>query len=261
MLPYHLLGSAVKKLLCLLMIVSLLVCETGCKRGGFAVVRIGPPRARPFKNNQNKKEEEQRENVAFDRAIDAYQEKRFEQAIKHLEEAAREEPRNADILHLRGLCYSHLEQHQQAVDDLTKGLELNPRDHAIQMDRASSYASLKQFSKALSDYETVAKENEDQWDPLNEMAWILATCSDDSVRSGKKAVELAKKACRMTKFKDDIPVDTLAAAFAEDGQFDKAIICQKDAIMLAKDKAEPDELTKMKERLELYESNTPYRSK
>jgi tetratricopeptide (TPR) repeat protein len=243
------------------MIVALLACETGCKRRGIAVVRFNVvPRNRPFKNNQNK-EGQERENIALERGFDAYAEKQYQQAIKHLDDAVKEEPRNADIFHLRGLCHHHLEKHKQAIEDYTQGMEINPRDHSIQMDRASCYAAMKQYAKAISDYESVAKDNEDEWDPLNEMAWILATCPDDSVRSGKKAVELAKKACRMTKFKDDVPVDTLAAAFAEDGQFDKAIICQKDAIMLAKDKVEPEELDKMKERLELYQNNSPYRSK
>ena len=51
--------------------------------------------------------------------------------------------------------------------------------------------------------------------PLNNLAWLLATCSDDTVRNGPEAVSCAERACRLTAFRETAMVGTLAAAYAE----------------------------------------------
>jgi tetratricopeptide (TPR) repeat protein len=58
---------------------------------------------------------------------------------------------------------------------------------------------------------------------LNELAWSLATSTDKSVRNGKEAVERARRACEHTDFEVVYHIDTLAAGYAELGDFDSAI--------------------------------------
>jgi hypothetical protein len=65
----------------------------------------------------------------------------------------------------------------------------------------------------------------DSPEPLNNLAWLLATSSDDSVRNGTEAVHLAEHACYLTGFKQMTMVSTLAAAYAETGRFPEAIGC------------------------------------
>jgi hypothetical protein len=90
----------------------------------------------------------------------------------------------------------------------------------------------------------------------NNRAWFWATCPDATYRDGLKAVDAATKAALMTKWKDFEILDTLAAAFAETGDFDKAIEWQTKAIELCTDEKTQQTL---KTRLELYEKKTPYR--
>ena len=90
----------------------------------------------------------------------------------------------------------------------------------------------------------------------NARAWILATCSDSKYRDGGKAVESAKTACTLTDWKQPSFLDTLAAAFAESGDFENAIKWQSKAIELATDPAEKHEL---QSRLKLYQDKKPYR--
>ncbi len=91
---------------------------------------------------------------------------------------------------------------------------------------------------------------------LNELAWLLATCSHAAIRDGKNAVTFAEKAVAATNRKNAGILDTLAAAYAEAGDFVKAADAEREAIGLSQKEKRKNELAA---RLKLYESNTPYR--
>ena len=65
---------------------------------------------------------------------------------------------------------------------------------------------------------------------LNELAWALATDADDSFRNGVEAVNWAERLCKEDGWKTAMYVDTLAAAYAEQGRWDDAVATQKKAI-------------------------------
>ena len=84
----------------------------------------------------------------------------------------------------------------------------------------------------------------------------------DSVRyvgnrsSGRMGFALAEEAVAATQHKDVYILDTLAAAYAETGQFTNAVGVQKEALALIKD---PGTRSDCEARLKLYEANSPYR--
>lgn len=88
-------------------------------------------------------------------------------------------------------------------------------------------------------------------------AWFLATCPNDHFRNGTKAVELAKKSLALRP-DDPATLDTLAAAYAETGQFDLAVEAQKKALGLLKEPTE-EGLADYRARLESYENQKPWR--
>ena len=90
---------------------------------------------------------------------------------------------------------------------------------------------------------------------LRAAAWLLATSDDSKVRDGKVAVTFAEKADDAAAHKDPRILDTLAAAYAEAGQFEKAATAEKSAIGASKADDERDEF---RARLKLYENKTPY---
>src|SRR5207247_224883 len=93
----------------------------------------------------------------------------------------------------------------------------------------------------------------------NQLAWIRATCSDASVRNGKEAVSAASKTCELTEWKDWEFIDTLAAAYAEAGDFKRAIEFQQQALRTGN--PSESEQKEMRERLSLYELSKPFRDK
>ena len=85
---------------------------------------------------------------------------------------------------------------------------------------------------------------------------MRATCPEAEIRDGKEAVKLALKACELSHWKDWGIIDTLAAAYAEQRDFEQAIRYQKQALELA---GSSNAQENIKNHLALYEQRKPYR--
>ena len=97
----------------------------------------------------------------------------------------------------------------------------------------------------------------------NGAAWLLATCPDQKIRDGSEALQLATRACEVTDWKDPLYLDTLAAAYAELGQFEKAVEWQQKALANPdfEKNVDKDEFVVAQRRLNLYKSGKPFREK
>jgi tetratricopeptide (TPR) repeat protein len=93
---------------------------------------------------------------------------------------------------------------------------------------------------------------------LNGLAYLLCTCPDASFRNGAEAVNYAEHACELTHYRETIPIGTLAAAYAEVGQFDEAIATAQKACALAEKSGEQGLLKRNQKLLELYRAHQPY---
>jgi tetratricopeptide (TPR) repeat protein len=93
---------------------------------------------------------------------------------------------------------------------------------------------------------------------LNNIAWRLATDSNKENRSGETAVELAKRACELTGNSQSVFVVTLAVAYAETGNFDKAGTTLQIAISVAKQHNELNSLEKFEQLAELFRNHQAY---
>jgi tetratricopeptide (TPR) repeat protein len=104
----------------------------------------------------------------------------------------------------------------------------------------------------------IALDPKDGWS-YNQLAWIKATSPDASVRNGSEAVAAANKACELTSWKNPRYIDTLAAAYAEAGDFKRAVEFQERALRTAN--RTNSERQPMRERLSLYRQSQPFREK
>jgi tetratricopeptide (TPR) repeat protein len=96
----------------------------------------------------------------------------------------------------------------------------------------------------------------EEWAEREILAWQFATYPLDALRDGELAVKLATEACEITKFKQSSPVDTLAGAYAEAGDFTSAIKWQRKAIELTN---EPVSRARYTRHLKSYENDKPWR--
>jgi len=93
----------------------------------------------------------------------------------------------------------------------------------------------------------------------NGLAWMLAVSKDDSLRDGPEALKWARLACEKTNLGDPRLLDTLAAAYAECGQFAEAIQTMESAIKLAATADPPAAIEGFRFRLELYQTGQRFR--
>jgi tetratricopeptide (TPR) repeat protein len=101
--------------------------------------------------------------------------------------------------------------------------------------------------------------NPDDGNALNNLAWVLATHPEDTIRDGKRAVELAAKATTLPGGNVPIVLRTLAAAYAEAGDFSKAIETGQRALDLATAQNNTSLRSTLRHEIELYQAHTPYR--
>jgi len=97
---------------------------------------------------------------------------------------------------------------------------------------------------------------------LRQTAWVLATNPQAQVRNGTEAVTLAVRAVNLSAGKDPAALDTLAAAYAETGQFESAIATERRALAVAAERRLEtiDATEAMTARSHLYESGKPFRT-
>jgi tetratricopeptide (TPR) repeat protein len=179
------------------------------------------------------------------------------EGLKDYAEAIRLKPRHAPWYGNRGLIHLESKNLDDAIADFTSAVDLSPTNEVAYRNRALAYSRKKEWARAAADYEQVVVLNSESPVGLNGLAWILCTAPDDKVRDGKRAVEVARKACELTDHKTGGYLDTLAAAYAEVGDFARAVEWQEMALK-AGDLPVRD-LDGARQRLELYKAKKPYR--
>jgi Tfp pilus assembly protein PilF len=96
------------------------------------------------------------------------------------------------------------------------------------------------------------------WLPvLNELAWLLATHPDASVRDSRAAVSFAARAVALTNGRDVTALEVLAASAAAAGRFDEAVTREQAALDLMKGREAAD-VAAVRERLARYQERRPY---
>ena len=177
-------------------------------------------------------------------------------------------PDNLSALSNLGAALLSQQKYQEAKVHLTKALKLKP-DHVTALINLGMVAqALGDCKEAKTRFLRVLELKPDTVMALSGLAWACATGSDDACLDGNKAVEYAQRVVGIVGMKPDEPhaktVDILAAAYARDGQYDKAVETEQKALELLKAAANLPE-GKLQElagaferRLRLYGENTAF---
>jgi len=158
----------------------------------------------------------------------------------------------------RGQAYFQNHEDAEAIADYSQAIQINPNYAQSYFNRAVVYDKDGEYEKAIADFGSAIQSNPANCAPAyNGRAWILATCPQDSLRDGQKAVADATEACEETAWKNPFTLGTLAAAYAEIGHFDDAVKWQNK--QLESSLLSASDIAGARKRLALYEAHQPYR--
>jgi Flp pilus assembly protein TadD len=102
-------------------------------------------------------------------------------------------------------------------------LAVTPDDWRAVRGLGDALLNVGRHAEAIAQYEKALKLEPKDDGVLNNLAWVLCTSPDDKLRNGRRAIELATEACKLTEYKVPHILSTLAAAYAEIGDFDNAV--------------------------------------
>jgi tetratricopeptide (TPR) repeat protein len=180
---------------------------------------------------------------------------KFDLAADELEKLQKAEPENWEIELQLALFYSAEKQNKKAIETFSSVLEKQPDSTIALRGRGDTLLGIGRQSEAIADYEKVLKLDPEDTGVLNNLAWVLATSPDEKLRDGARAIELATKACELTKYEKAHILSTLAAGYAETGDFKTAIEWSQKAVELG----DEDVAEALQKELETYKKGEPFR--
>jgi len=189
-----------------------------------------------------------------------FQKGRIDEAIAHYQKAIAVRP--DDFLASYGLGHAMLEKGEldNAIQACRSALLIRPLDADCHTTLAIALEEKGNPAEAIQHYNKALELAPKSIPTLTNLAWLLATSQDASLRNGLKAVELAKQADGLVGGTNALVLRTLAAAYAENGEFEKAIRTARSAVQLARTHGEDSLMTDLDQQIALYELGMPYRA-
>ena len=173
-----------------------------------------------------------------------------------------------EVVSLRNLATAYADEHRprDAIRCLAAVLSQIPGDALDHFDFAQALEQTGATARAAGEYETalaLARENDKHNvtpSALNNLAWLRATSSDATLRNGTEAVQLAERSCALNEKPTAGQLDTLAAAYAELGDFSRAITTATRARYIAGSNNEDSLAAEITRHLDLFRRVEPVRS-
>jgi tetratricopeptide (TPR) repeat protein len=186
------------------------------------------------------------------------QEGKLDEAIAHSQAAIEIRPANAGAYGRVPMVLTS-EQAQSAIAYWQDRLKNNPRDTDAHNNLGVVLVQSGDPRGAIAEWETSLAIKPNDGNAENNLAWVLATYPEETLRNGTRAVKLAKQATTLPGGQDPIVLRTLAAAYAEAGEFSKARETADEALKLAAARKNSSLVETLQSEIALYRANTPYR--
>jgi protein O-mannosyl-transferase len=146
-----------------------------------------------------------------------------------------------------------------AIQHFRAALLIRPNDPDSHAVLALALEEKGQLREAIKHYEKAVEIAPQSVPALTNLAWLLATCADGSYRNGSKALELARQADQLSRGTNALVLRSLAAAYAENSEFEKAIRTARTAMQLARMQGNNSLVMDLEQQSALYRLGVPYR--
>jgi len=182
-------------------------------------------------------------------------------ALGHLKKALELGPETAEVQTNLGLGLAEKGQVDDAVPHFERALEIAPGYADAHSYLGTALLMKGQKAEALGQWRLALKAEPDNVKVLNDLAWLLSTSGDAALRNGNEAVRLAGHAVELTQRREPMLLGTLAAAYAEAGDFDKAVDTQQRAFDLANQQGNTRLAAMLQGRLAMLQGKTAIRER
>ncbi len=147
----------------------------------------------------------------------------------------------------------------EAMVHYRKFLEIEPENVEARNILGTALIQQGRIREAIEQWQDALAIEPQNGNAASNLAWVFATCPDDSIRDGRRAVELAEKALRISGGKIPMIFRVLAAAYAEDGRFSQAIESAQRGADLATSQGNSGLAAELQSSIALYQAGTPLR--
>ncbi len=185
--------------------------------------------------------------------------RRLDEALDQFQKILEVKPNLPEAHFGLGMALADSGRVDEAIGEYRKAVTLKPDYADAFYNLATALAATDRFREAAGYYRKVTQIEPNSADACNDLARLLAACPDASVRNGGEAVVWAKRAVELSGGREPVLLDTLAAAYAEAGQFPDALQTAEKALDMATKRKNWSLAKAIETKIELYRAGRPYR--
>jgi tetratricopeptide (TPR) repeat protein len=186
---------------------------------------------------------------------------RLDEALVRLRQALELDAGYAPAHYQLGLVLGRREDVQGAIREWRSALELDPKYAEAHDSLGEALYAQGRTAEALAHWREAIRLRPNDAPALRQAAWVLATSPDAAIRNGGEALAFAVRAVELSGGRDARTLDTLAAAYAEKGQFAEAALTARRALAQATQEYQPALADDIGTRIALYQAGRPFRDR
>jgi protein O-mannosyl-transferase len=180
-----------------------------------------------------------------------------DEAILHFQKALQIKPDYAAAHLDLGIALRQKGRMDEAIAQYQQALQIKPDYAEAFYNLGNALQQMGRVSDAITQYQMALQIEPANPAILNNLAWLLATSAEASLRNGNMAVELAERANSITGGENAVVLKTLAAACAEVGRFSEATETAQRALQLAEARSNTTLAGALQSEIKLYQAGSP----
>ena len=180
-------------------------------------------------------------------------------AVAHYHESIELDPTSSEARTHLAMGLGRLGRFGESAEEFSQVVSMSPEDPDLRMGQVMALLLGRSYAPALAALEAATKQLPDNPDLSHTLARLLATCPDDAVRDGERALGLAQGALERRQTLDH--AETVGMALAELGRFEEAVELQRQVVEQSRRQGLPPQALSASERyLSLYSQKRPVRA-
>lgn len=207
---------------------------------------------------KNEKDPEMAQLFVFGEAETLVKQGKKEAALAIIDPKVENPDASNELLKLSISFYRSCKESKKVVAVLDRLIAKNPDEFGYRELLSYALMDIGDYKRVNENFQKLIDLSDNKEQGYNNYSWFLCTYPDEKARNGQKALELAKKAAELSNYKEAYILSTLAAAYAETGNFDEAL----KWIQKGLDESKSDSIrNNLKKEKESYEAKKPWREK